>query len=82
MPLTYAEILRQEYEANHCIFSAGFVFGDDTDSMYIRMEKDGVEPTILLFRPDEMAVIAWLATGVLWSAEMTKLVDGSPIDTK
>jgi hypothetical protein len=67
--MEYQEVLRQEYAGNNCIFSAGFT-GHEVDTMYIKLEKDGEEPTILLFRPDEMAVIAWLASGVLWSHEM------------
>jgi len=35
--------------------------------MFLRLEKDGVEPTNLLLRPDEMQVIAWVAVGVVWS---------------
>jgi hypothetical protein len=65
--LEYTEVLRQEYSHNCCVFSAGFVSGHSYDTVYIRLERDGEEPTILLFRPDELAVIAWLASGVLWS---------------
>ena len=66
--IKYTEVLRQEYAGNNCIFSAGFVEGyNETDTMYIKMKKDGEKPTCLFFRPDEMACIAWLAAGVLWS---------------
>ena len=54
--LTYTEIIRQEYGGNNCIMSAGFVEGDskpEVDNIYVRLEKDGVEPTLLLLRPDE-----------------------------
>ena len=71
--LEYQEVLRQEQSGNNCVFSAGFVEGHEVDTMYIRLEKDGTEPTILLFRPDEMATIAWLASGVLWSKEASLL---------
>jgi len=73
--LHYQEVLRQEQSKNNCIFSAGFVEGHEVDTMYIRLEKDGEEPTIILLRPDEMASIAWLATGVLWSKEMLLLMN-------
>jgi len=73
--LRYREVLRQEQSENNCIFSAGFVEGHEVDTMYIRLEKDGEEPTIILLRPDEMASIAWLATGVLWSKEMLLLMN-------
>ena len=72
--LEYHEILRQEYVENNCVFSAGFVNGDKIDTMYIRLERDGAEPTIILLRPDEMTCILWLASGVLWSKEMHLLV--------
>lgn len=68
--LSYDEVLKQEYSKNNCVFSAGFVEGHPVDTMYIRLEREGEEPTIILLRPDEMASIAWLASGVLWSNEM------------
>ncbi len=79
MSLNLNEVLRQEYTANNCVFSAGFVDGHPTDVMYLRMEKDGNEPTIILLRPDEMASIAWLASGVLWSFEMNRLDDSGGV---
>jgi hypothetical protein len=68
--LLYTETIRQEYSGNRCIFSAGFVEGSnkpEEDTIYIRLEKDGVEPTVLLLRPDEAQSLAWIATGVVWS---------------
>lgn len=68
--LEFKEIIRQEYAGNNCIIRAGFVEGDSkpkVDKMFLRLEKDGVEPTTLLLRPDEMQIIAWLAAGVIWS---------------
>lgn len=79
--LTYTEVQRQEYTGNNCIFSAGFVEGEnkpDVDTMYLRLEKDGVEPTILLLRPDEMQIIAWLAGGVVWSHLMEQKQPDAP----
>lgn len=75
MALEFTELLRQEYSENNCVFSAGFLSGHDVDTMYIRMEKDGLEPTIILLRPDEMACIAWLASGVLWSKEVSAVTN-------
>lgn len=72
--MTFEEILRQEYAGNNCVFSAGFVDGHEVDTMYIRLEKDG-EPFEILLRPDEMACIAWLASGVLWSHEVKPVID-------
>lgn len=65
--IQYHETGRQEYAGNNCVFSAGFVEGAGVDTVYLRLEKDGEEPTEILLRPDEMAAIAWLASGVLWS---------------
>ncbi len=73
--LIYTEVQRQEYSGNNCIFSVGFVEGDnkpDVDTMYLKLEKDGVEPTVLLFRPDEMQIVAWLCAGVIWSYLMNQ----------
>jgi len=76
MDLQYHETIRQEYGGNNCVFSAGFVYGHPVDTLYIKMEKDGDKPTYWLFRPDEMACIAWLANGVLWSHEMDVFMHG------
>ncbi len=62
--MTFTEVIRQEYA--DCAFSAGVVEGHPVDTMYIQLKRDGVVTQILL-RPDEMAAIAWLASGVLWS---------------
>jgi hypothetical protein len=72
--LTYTEIIKQEYGGNNCIVSAGFVEGDSkpkVDTIYIRLEKDDVEPTVLLLRPDEAQILAWVSSGVVWSHLMT-----------
>lgn len=68
--LTYTELIRQEYGGNNCVISAGFVKGKrkpKVDTCYLRLEKDGVEPTVLLLRPDELQSIAWVASGAVWS---------------
>lgn len=68
--LAYEEVCKQEYSINGCKFSAGFVAGEnkpDVDTMYLRMEKDGEEPTIILLRPDELQALAWVAGGAVWS---------------
>ena len=72
--LLYTEIIRQEYTGNNCIISAGFVEGKnkpEVDKIYIRLEKDSVEPTILLLRPDEAQILAWVSSGVIWSYLMS-----------
>lgn len=68
--LTFTEMIKQEYGGNNCVISAGFVKGKNkpkVDTCYLRLEKDGVEPTLLLLRPDEIQSIAWVAAGVVWS---------------
>ena len=68
--LTFTEAIKQEYGGNNCIISAGFVEGDnkpEVDIIYIRLEKDNVEPTVLLLRPDEAQALAWVSSGVVWS---------------
>ena len=67
---TFTELIRQEY--TNCAFSAGTVEGDLVDTLYLRWERDSTG-SMLLLRPDEMAAIAWCATGVLWSDALAKL---------
>jgi hypothetical protein len=73
--LSYTEVIRQEYTGNNCIISAGYVYGNNkpsVDIIYLRLEKDGVEPTTLLLRPDEIQAIEWVSTGVIWSYLMNQ----------
>lgn len=63
--LKFTEVICQEY--SNCKFSAGFVEGHPIDTIYIQAEKNGVLTTQLLLRPDEVAAIIWIASGVLWS---------------
>lgn len=79
--LEYNEMIRQEYAGNNCVFSAGFVYNDPIDTVYLKMEKQDTEPMIILLRPDELAAIAWCATGVLWSHEMMKLQAKEPCNS-
>jgi len=68
--LKYKELIRQEYKGNGCIVRAGLVTGHNkppVDTMFLRLEKDGVEPTTILLRPDELQAIAWCASGAIWS---------------
>ncbi len=66
--LTFTELIRQEYGGNNCVISAGFVKGRNkpkVDICYLRLEKDKVEPTVLLLRPDELQSVAWVASGTV-----------------
>lgn len=78
--LKYTELIRQEYTGNNCIFSGGLVEGCETpeDTYYLRWEKDGVEPTMALMRPDEIAAVNWICAGLLYS-EMCRIKEGTTI---
>jgi hypothetical protein len=67
--LTFTELIRQEYSGNNCIISGGFVEGNNkppVDTVYLKLEKDDVEPTLLLLRPDEIQAIAWISEKQSW----------------
>jgi hypothetical protein len=64
--LTFEEVIHQSYSNSK--FSAGVVEGHPDDTMYIRWEKPEIgSDGMLLLTPDEVAAIAWCATGLLWS---------------
>jgi hypothetical protein len=45
------------------------------DTVYLRFERDGEEPTTLYLRPDEVMACIWLLSGVLWSKEINEIVE-------
>src|SRR6266516_1328616 len=51
--LELREVTAQPYE--NCKISAGFVSGHPVDTLYLKLERDGEQPTIFVFRPDELA---------------------------
>lgn len=63
--ITYHEVIKQEY--SNCCFRGGFIEGHPVDTMYIELEKDGKVTSSLLLRPDEVAALSWVASGILWS---------------
>lgn len=63
--LTFTEVIRQEYD--NCVFSAGNVEGHSVDTLYLKLERNGIVDTLLLLRPDEAAALAWCLSGALWS---------------
>lgn len=63
--LEFTEIIDQPY--TNCIFGAGVVEGHPIDTVYLRWERDDGTGGMLMLRPDEMAAIARLCGGVLWS---------------
>ena len=48
-------------------FSAGLVEGIEPDTLFLRLEKAGEEPTTIFMRPDEMQAVCWVCSGALWS---------------
>lgn len=64
--LTFRELIAQPY--TNCVVSAGAVDGHPVDTLYLKLERDGLVDTLLLLRPDEAAALAWCLTGVLWSS--------------
>lgn len=54
----------------NCTLSAGLVRGIEPDTLYLRLEREGEEPTTLFFRSDEMLAVVWVASGALWSQAM------------
>jgi hypothetical protein len=65
--LELLELARQEYTGNNCIFAVGLVEGFPPDTHYLYMWKDGADDLFIFLRADELASIAWLASGALWS---------------
>jgi len=70
--LEYRELIRQEY-ANFA-FSAGEVLNHPVDTFYIMWDKDNAEGGLLL-RPDEVAALAWICAGLLWSYHLAEVGD-------
>jgi hypothetical protein len=69
---TCTELIRQEYTGNNCVLSGGAVKNAKVpeDVFYIRMEKDGEEPLTVFMRPDEIAAMAWICSGLMYSYAM------------
>ena len=70
--MEYSEVDSQFYSGNDCSFSSGIVDGHSVYTIYLRMEKDGEEATILHLRTNEAARIAALLCNAIWSQENTK----------
>ena len=61
----YTELISLPYQK--CIISAGMVEGHPVDTFYLLFDRVDESGLTILLRPDEMAAIAYCATGVLWS---------------
>lgn len=66
------ELARQEY--SNCALSSGHT-DHEIDTIYLRFERDGEEPTTLFLRPDEALSCIWLLSGSLWSQKIGELHD-------
>jgi hypothetical protein len=74
--LTYEESCRQDYD--NCTFATGTVEGHPIDTMYLELIRNGKTDVFLLLRPDEVAALAWVLNGVLWS----RLIEDVPSNTE
>lgn len=73
----FIEVIRQQYE--DLTFCAGRVVGHPVDTMFVAYGRTPETYSALLLRPDEMAALAWVATGALYNVELRRLlhVEGS-----
>ena len=67
-PIETTEICDQPY--SNARLSAGLVWGHATDTVYLKFERDGEEPTTIYLRNDEALAIVHLLSGALWSGAM------------
>jgi hypothetical protein len=58
-----------------CCFSAGLVFEHPHDTIYLKFERDGEEPTLILLRNDEAVRIAGLLSNAVWAELLLKRLD-------
>lgn len=59
------ETTRQPYA--NCCFSAGLTERHPIDTVYLRFEREGEEPTTILLRADEALAVVYVLTGAVWS---------------
>lgn len=69
--VTCRELIRQPY--TNCVFSGGEVEGHPIDTYYLMFERDGQRDVFVLLRPDEVAAVNWIVSGLLWSHLEAKL---------
>ena len=76
--LKYNEVIAQVYGINNAVISGGIVEGHAVDTVYFRFERgnDPNDEVFVILRPDEMAALAWVCSGVLYS----KLIEGDHND--
>ena len=72
------ETIEQPYQ--NCRVSAGVVHDNESvpdDTVYLKLERDGEEPTIYTMRPDEAMAVIYCLSGALWSNELRRIDDDS-----
>lgn len=74
------EMANQPY--TNASFSAGLVVGAEPDTVYLRHDKGGEEPLIVLLRPDEMQAIVWVCGGTLWSHAHEEMLEEEDDDAQ
>lgn len=75
--LIFTELSAQTYGDNNCKFSTGAVEGHPIDTLYLAWGKDGDEGGMLLLTPDELAAIAYVAGGTVWSHLLEKRLEAA-----
>jgi len=69
--LKLSETGRQPYAG--AAISAGTIEGHPHDTIYLRLERDGEEHTLIYLRRDEVVAAIWVLSGALWSEEIGRL---------
>lgn len=73
--LHFTELCAQEYGTNNCKFSTGAVDGHPVDTVYLAWGKDTDDGGMLLLTPDELAAIAYVCGGTVWSHLLAKRLE-------
>ncbi len=73
--LRFIELSEQTYGTNNCKFSSGAVEGHPIDTVYLAWGKDSDNGGMLLLTPDELAAIAYVCGGTVWSHLLAKRLE-------
>lgn len=75
--LTFSELIRQTYGGNGAYFATGVVEGHPKEQVFLQFGKDGQPMAMLLLTTDEMAAMAWVCSGTLWSVLLDQQPEGN-----
>lgn len=66
------ETFRQVYGGNNAIIAGGKLHGYEVaaDTVYLWIQKDGIDPAIVFLRTDEALAIVLALSDALWTIEM------------